>query len=124
MYWIKYGLLKTFNISKARKKNKAVFVLCVFVLCRTVPLLEGGPLHVDVGFVRQVDLAGSFENSPRLVHTLRLQVLSVLDNAYKIRAHVNTHRNVSMLSLNTRHAVLLTLVQNSSYRAQAIRQRS
>lgn len=52
----------------------------------TMPLLEGGPMHVDVGFVRQVDLTGSFENSPRLINTLRLQVLSVL-NTYKINAH-------------------------------------
>lgn len=57
------------------------------MFCRTVPLLEGGPLHVDVGFVRQVDLTGSFKNSPCLVHTLRLQVLSVLNDTYNNMLH-------------------------------------
>ena len=65
----------------------------MFVFCRTVPLLEGGPLHVDVGFVRQVDLTGSFEDGPRLVHTLRLQVLSVLNDTHNnmlYRDHTHT----------------------------------
>lgn len=37
---------------------------------------------MDVGFVRQVDLTGSFVNSSGLVHTLRLQVLDVLNHAH------------------------------------------
>lgn len=59
----------------------------VFMLCRTVPLLERGPLHVDVGFVRKVDLTGSFENGPGLVHILRLQVLIVLNDTYENMLH-------------------------------------
>lgn len=72
-------LLKTFNISKKEKRTK-LCLYSVLLLCRTVPLLEGRPLHMDVGFIRQVDLTGSLENGPRLIHTLRLQVLSVLNN--------------------------------------------
>lgn len=45
--------------------------LCVYgVFCLTVPLLEGGPLHVDVGSARQVDLTGSFKNCSRLLDIL------------------------------------------------------
>lgn len=45
--------------------------LCVYgVFCHTVPLLEGGPLHVDVGSACQVDLAGSFKNRSRLLDIL------------------------------------------------------
>lgn len=97
--------------------------LCGFsVFGRTMPLLEGGPLHVDVGFVRQVDVTGSSENSPRLIDTLRLQVLSVLNTHTHTQCYY-TH----MLCLNVNHThkhADPTLVQNSSYRAQAIRQRS
>lgn len=60
------------------------------VFGRTMPLLEGGPLHVDVGFVCQVDFTGSSENSPRLINTLRLQVLSVL-NTHTHSVLLHTH---------------------------------
>lgn len=56
-----------------------------------MPLLEGGPLHVDVGFVRQVDLTGPFEDSARLLQTLRLQVLVVLNDTYENVLHTGTH---------------------------------
>lgn len=45
--------------------------VCVWgVFGHTVPLLKGGPLHVDVGSARQVDLAGSFKNRSRFLDTL------------------------------------------------------
>lgn len=53
----------------------------------TMPLLKGGPEHVDVGFLCQVDLARSFEDSPGLIDALRLQVLSVL-NTFQIYAFI------------------------------------
>lgn len=46
---------------------------------RTVSLLKRGPVHVDVGFVRQVDLTRSPVNGSSLIHTLQLQVLYVLN---------------------------------------------
>lgn len=63
------------------------------MFCHTVPLLKGRPVHVDVGFVRQVDFTGSFINRPGLVHALRLQVLDVLRNTRRdsCRLHMNSN---------------------------------
>lgn len=55
-----------------------------------MPFLKGGPVHVDVGFVRQVNLTRSPENSPSLIHILRLQVLSVLNNKNKNMSHTSS----------------------------------
>lgn len=49
-------------------RENDVCVCCV--CCRTMPLLEGGPEHVDVRFVCQVDLAGSFKDSACLINAL------------------------------------------------------
>lgn len=93
------------------------------VFGHTVPLLEGGPLHVDVGSARQVDLTGSFKNRSRLLDILWFQVPSVLSTHKRCK---NTHKT----EFGCDHCILgmsltvLTLVQNSSYSAQAIKQRS
>ena len=74
------------------KINKSV---CVQV-SHTVPLLEGSPLHVDVGFEHQVDLTGPIEHSPSLVHTVRLQVMNVLsDTQAHMKQRSFTHTSFS-----------------------------
>lgn len=60
----------------------------------TMPLLKGGPLHVDVGFMHQVNLAGSFESRPRFINTVWLQVLSVLSTTTHVH-YTFIHRKMS-----------------------------
>lgn len=76
---------------------------------------------MDVGFVGEVDLTGSSVNGPRFVHALRLQVLNILKPTQEGDAYY--YRDAGG-GVRRRLVIYLTLVQNSSYRAQAIRQRS
>lgn len=68
------------------KRGWCVCVCSVFH--RTMPLLKGGPEHVHVGLLCQVDLASSFEDSPGLINALWLQVLSIL-NTFTIYAFID-----------------------------------
>jgi len=43
-----------------------------------MPLLEGGPVHVEGVLVGQVDQAGAAVNGPGFLHAVSLQILDVL----------------------------------------------
>lgn len=54
-----------------------------------MPLLKGGPQHVDIGFLSQVEFARSFKDSSGLIDALPLQVLSVLNTLKEMHKKLN-----------------------------------
>ena len=79
---------------------------CCLALRLTLPLLEGGPVHVDGVLVGEVDQAGPAVHGPCLLHAVGLQVLDVLRGKRKKRTRITAPPDAPTRAPSGRHIPL------------------